>query len=91
MTKSNNSKRRPELPTIVVTTDEARRLSALGNANMTLFPRVTREMGHARVVADDSRVPGTIRMGSEVRYCDDENGKIRDAAYGVSARSRRAA
>ena len=42
------------LPPIVIATDEARRLSALANSNMALFPRaanfLAREMNRANVV-----------------------------------------
>ena len=83
MTKSNH-KHRPEpvLPPIVITTDEVRRLSALANSSAALFPRVAhflaRETERAKVVADDSDLRGVVRMGSQVRYCDDKTGDVRD-------------
>jgi regulator of nucleoside diphosphate kinase len=70
------------LPPIVITTDEARRLNALANSNMTLFPReaffLAREMNRANVVRDDADLRGVIHMGSQVRYCDDRTGEVRD-------------
>jgi regulator of nucleoside diphosphate kinase len=70
------------LPPIVITTDEARRLNALANSNMALFPReaffLAREMTRANVVRDDADFRGVIHMGSEVRYCDDRTGDVRD-------------
>ena len=72
----------PALPTITIATDDARRLSALANSSMALFPRVAhflaRETERANVVADDSDMRGVIRMGSQVRYCDDNTGEVRD-------------
>jgi regulator of nucleoside diphosphate kinase len=70
------------LPPIVITTDEARRLNELANSNMTLFPReaffLAREMNRANVVRDDADLRGVIHMGSQVRYCDDRTGEVRD-------------
>ena len=70
------------LPPIVITTDEARRLNALADSNMTLFPReaffLAREMNRANVVCDDADLRGVIHMGSQVRYCDDRTGEVRD-------------
>ena len=47
-----------------------------------LFPRVayflTQEMERASVVADNSDLRGVVRMGSQVRYCDDKTGEVRD-------------
>ncbi|HKO73558.1 MAG TPA: nucleoside diphosphate kinase regulator [Bradyrhizobium sp.] len=77
-------KRGPEtvLPPITVMEDEAKRLNALASSSAMLFPRVAhflaREMERASVVADDSDLPGVVRMGSQVRYCDDSSGEIRD-------------
>ena len=43
-----------------------------------LFPRVahflTQEMERASVVADNSDLRVVVRMGSQVRYCDDKTG-----------------
>ena len=70
------------LPPIVITSDEARRLSALADFSMTLFPRVAYFLAHeaerAKVVADDSDLRGIVRMGSQVRYCDNKTGDVRD-------------
>jgi regulator of nucleoside diphosphate kinase len=72
-----NGKREPLLPPIVITTNEARRLSALANSSMALFPRVAhflaRETERAKIVADDSDLGGVVRMGSQVRYCAGAN------------------
>lgn len=83
MSKSNQkNKHEAVLPPIVITTDEARRLSALANSSMTLFPRtahfLARETDRAKVVADDSDLSGVVRMGSQVIYCDDKTGDVRD-------------
>jgi len=70
------------LPPIVITTDEARRLYALANSNMALFPReaffLVREMNRANVVPDNADLRGVVHMGSQVRYCDDKTGDVRD-------------
>ena len=70
------------LPSITVMAEEARRLNALASSSAVLFPRVAhflaREMERARVVADDSGLRDVVRMGSQVRYCDDKTGDIRD-------------
>jgi len=46
-----------------------------------IFPRVAhfiaREIERASVVADNSDLRGVVRMGSQVRYCDD-TGEVRD-------------
>ncbi|HXT42077.1 MAG TPA: GreA/GreB family elongation factor [Candidatus Angelobacter sp.] len=50
---------------------------------MALFPRVAhflvRETERAKVVADDCDLRGIVRMGSQVRYCVDKAGHIRNA------------
>jgi regulator of nucleoside diphosphate kinase len=78
----NNNNTESALPPIVITTDEARRLSALANSSMALFPRVAHflacETERAKVVADDSDLRGIVRMGSQVRYCDNKTGDVRD-------------
>lgn len=70
------------LPPIVITMDEANRLSVLANSSMTRFPHVAqflaRETERAKVVADDSDLRGVVRMGSQVRYSDDKTGEARD-------------
>jgi regulator of nucleoside diphosphate kinase len=83
MSKTNR-KDNPEtvLPPITVKEDDARRLNALASLSAVLFPReahfLAREMERARVVADDSDLPGVVGMGSQVRYCDDKSGEVRD-------------
>jgi hypothetical protein len=48
---------------------------------MALFPRVAyflaRETERAKVVARDCDLRGIVRMGSQVRYCDDKTGDVR--------------
>jgi regulator of nucleoside diphosphate kinase len=39
---------------------------------------LARETERAKVVADDGDLRGIVRMGSQVRYCDDETGDVRD-------------
>ena len=84
MRKSKHNSRPSEsvLPPIVIATEEARRLNTLANSSMVLFPRVAyflaRETERAKVVTDDSDLRGIVRMGSQVRYCDDETGDVRD-------------
>jgi regulator of nucleoside diphosphate kinase len=83
MTKNKrNGSREAVFPPIVITADEARRLSTLANSSMTLFPRVAhflaRETERAKLVADDSDLRGIVRMGSLVRYCDNKTGDVRD-------------
>jgi regulator of nucleoside diphosphate kinase len=77
-----NGNQEPVLPPIVITADEARRLSALADSSMTLFPRVAHFLAHetkrAKVVADGSDLRGIVRMGSQVRYCDNKSGDVRD-------------
>lgn len=81
MTKKT-SKSDSALPPIVISADEARRLYALANSNMTLFRReaffLAREMNRANVVPDDGDLRGVVHMGSQVRYCDDRTGDVRD-------------
>lgn len=78
----HNGHNEAAFPPIVITSDEARRLSALANSSMTLFPRVAHFLAHeterAKVVADDSDLRGIVRMGSQVRYCDNKTGDVRD-------------
>jgi regulator of nucleoside diphosphate kinase len=82
----NNRKSKPGivLPPITVMEDEARRLNALASSSAMLFPRVahflTQEMERASVVADKSDLRDVVRMGSQVRYCDDKTGEVRDVA-----------
>jgi regulator of nucleoside diphosphate kinase len=71
-----------DLPPILVTTDEQRRLSALANSSMELFPRVAhflaQEMERASIVPDDADLQGVVRMGSHVDYRDDSTGEARE-------------
>ena len=80
--KHNSQPPEPVLPPIAIATEEARRLNTLANSSMALFPRVAhflaRETERAKVVTDDRDLHGIVRMGSQVRYCDDETGYIRD-------------
>jgi regulator of nucleoside diphosphate kinase len=70
------------LPPIVITASEAHRLSALADSSMAVFPRVAqflaRETDRAQVVADDADLHDVVRMGSRVRYRDDETGDVRE-------------
>ncbi|MCC8942239.1 Regulator of nucleoside diphosphate kinase [Bradyrhizobium ivorense] len=72
----------PALPPIMIAASEALRLGALADCSMTLFPRVAqflaRETERAQIVADDADLHDLVRMGSRVRYCDDETGDIRE-------------
>lgn len=83
MVSSKNRKRhKPVLPSIAIMTEEAHRLSALADSSMSLFPCVAhflaRETERAKLVADASELRGIIRMGSQIRYCDDQTGNVRD-------------
>ena len=83
MSKTNlKSKSEIVLPPITVREDEARRLNALASSCATLFPRVAQflaqEMERASVVTNNSDLRGVVRMGSQVRYCDDATGEVRD-------------
>ena len=82
MSKNKPNNHGPVLPPIVITTEEARRLSALAECSMELFPRVAHflacEVDRASVVPDDCDLRGVVRMGSQVRYCDDRTGDVRD-------------
>lgn len=70
-----------ELPPIQVTGDEMRRLRALADSSMDLFPRVAhflaRELDRASVVQDDGDMPDVVRMGSQVSYRDEKTGEVR--------------
>jgi regulator of nucleoside diphosphate kinase len=54
----------------------------LASSSAVLFPRVAhflaQEMERASVVAGNSDLRGVVRMGSQVRYCDDKTGEVRD-------------
>ena len=79
-----NRQSKPEivLPPITVVEDEARRLNALARSSAMLFPHVAhflaQEMERASVVAENADLRGVVRMGSQVRYCDDKTGEVRD-------------
>jgi regulator of nucleoside diphosphate kinase len=77
------SKSDSALPPILITADEARRLYALANLNMALFRReaffLANEMRRANVVPDNADLHGVVHMGSQVRYCDNRTGDVRDA------------
>lgn len=70
-----------ELPPIQVPDDEMRRLRALADASMDLFPRVARflarELDRASV-SQGSEPSRAVRMGSEVRYRDEKTGETHD-------------
>ena len=70
------------LPPIVITASEAHRLSALADSSMAVFPRVAqflaRETDRAQLVDDDADLHDVVRMGSRVRYRDDETGDVRE-------------
>jgi regulator of nucleoside diphosphate kinase len=71
-----------DLPPILVTTEEQRRLSGLANSSMERFPRVAHflahEMERASIVPDDADLQGVVRMGSQVAYRDDSTGEARE-------------
>ena len=71
------------LPPIVIATDEARRLYALANSNMALFPRAAylpraRNEPCKRGAGQCADLRGVVHMGSQVRYCDHKTGDVRD-------------
>jgi regulator of nucleoside diphosphate kinase len=76
------TKTEPDLPPILVTTEEKRRLSGLANSSMEIFPRVAhflaREMERAGIAPDDADLRDVVRMGSEVGYRDDSTGEARE-------------
>lgn len=82
MTQSLNSLPAASLPPIVIAASEVQRLSALADSSMMLFPRVAqflaRETDRAQIVADDTDLQNVVRMGSQVRYRDDDTGDVRD-------------
>lgn len=79
---NRNGKLEIALPPIIVMENEASRLSALARSSAVLFPRVAhflaREIERASVATDNSDMRGVVRMGSQVRYCDDKTGEVRD-------------
>ncbi|WP_249159673.1 nucleoside diphosphate kinase regulator [Bradyrhizobium tropiciagri] len=80
--RNHHSTTNPPLPPIVIAASEALRLGALADTSMAVFPRVAqflaRETERAQIVADDAELRGVVRMGSRVRYCDDETGDVRE-------------
>ncbi len=81
---STNRNGKPEiaLPPITVMENEASRLSALARSNAVLFPRVAhflaREIERASVATDNSDMSRVVRIGPQVRYCDDKTVEVRD-------------
>ena len=71
-----------ELPTIMITADDLRRLSLLANSSMTRFPGVAQylaeELDRANVVPAKSDLEGVVRMGSLVTYRDETTGRVRE-------------
>jgi regulator of nucleoside diphosphate kinase len=71
-----------KLPSIIITTDDMRRLNLLANSNMTRFPRVAhflaREIERANVVPGEVDLPNVVRMGSRVTYRDETTGRVRE-------------
>lgn len=71
-----------QLPPIMITTDDARRLSLLADSNMTRFPRLAhflaREIDRANVVPEQDDLAGVVRMGSWVTYREEANGRVRE-------------
>ena len=90
--KHNRQPSEPVLPPIVITTEEAGRLSTLANSECGAVPRVAyflaRETERAKLVTDNCDLHGVVRMGSQVRYCDDETGLNTGCRARVSARGR---
>ncbi|WGR95421.1 nucleoside diphosphate kinase regulator [Bradyrhizobium sp. ISRA443] len=70
------------LPPITIAASEVQRLSALADSSMERFPRVAQFLAHeterAKVVADDADLHDVVRMGSRVRYRDDDTGDVRE-------------
>ena len=71
-----------ELPSIMITADDLRRLSLLANSSMTRFPGVAQylaeELDRANVVPAQSDLEGVVRMGSLVTYRDETTGRVRE-------------
>ena len=81
--ETNGSRRRDMVPPAIrVAEEELRRVSALANSCMELFPHVARflarEMGRATIVADGRDLRGAVRMGSKVTYRDEGTGATRE-------------
>jgi regulator of nucleoside diphosphate kinase len=76
------SYRQSQLPSIIISTDDMRRLSLLANSSMTRFPReahfLAREIERANVVPGQVDLPNVVRMGSRVTYRDEKTGRIRE-------------
>ena len=71
-----------ELPAIMITADDLRRLSPLANSNMTRLSRAARflaeELDRANIVPAQSDLEGVVRMGSQVTYRDETTGRLRE-------------
>ena len=71
-----------ELPAIMITADDLRRLSPLANSNMTRLSRAARflaeELDRANIVPAQSDLEGVVRMGSQVTYRDETTGLLRE-------------
>lgn len=80
--RRHGKKQEAPLPPIKVTADELRRLNALANSSMELFPRVAhflaREMERAQIVAGDADLRDVVRMGSRVSCRDERTGETRE-------------
>jgi regulator of nucleoside diphosphate kinase len=76
------SYRQTQLPPIMITADDVRRLSLLATSSMTRFPRVAhflaREIDRANVVPGQADLPSVVRMGSRVTYQDETTGRVRE-------------
>lgn len=70
-----------QLPPIMITTDDMRRLGLLADLNMARFPRVAqflaREIDRANVVPATVHLQDVVRMGSWVKYHDNAIGRVR--------------
>jgi regulator of nucleoside diphosphate kinase len=71
-----------ELPSILIRTEEMRRLSLLADSGKTLLPCVAHSLAckidRANVVPDNADLPGVVRMGSRVKYRDEGTSEGRE-------------
>ena len=71
-----------QLPSIMMTTDDMRRLSLLADTNKKRFPRIAqyleREIDRAKVVPAQADLAGSVRMGSWVTYREETTGRVRE-------------
>jgi regulator of nucleoside diphosphate kinase len=76
------SHRQSQLPPIMISSDDVRRLSLLANSSMRRFPRVAhflaREIDRASVIPGQVALPGVVRMGSRLTYRDETTGRVRE-------------